>query len=589
MGFITPEPPDFDVQEWRSRPYLQRLRPLARHWAENGFGTPGAVYVLYVVKIVGYVLGGVAITAATPGLGTVGDIASWWTEPIVYQKIVVWTLLFEVLGLGCGSGPLTLRFMPPVCAFLHFLRPGTVRLPAWPGKVPLTRGTRRTAVDVALYAAVIGSAVWLLCSPGTAGPVPRENAVGLIEPVRLIPLVLSLALLGLRDKTVFLAARGEHYGLTLLVFFFPFIDMIVGLKLVMLALWWGAATSKLNHHFPFVVAIMISNSPLQRIAWIKRKLYRNFPDDLRPSKLPAFLAHTGTVIEYVVPVVLLLSHGGITTTAALALMVVFHLHIMSTFPMGVPLEWNVFFIYSAVFLFGHHAAIGVGSVESPLLAALLLVCVVAVPALGNIKPHLVSFLPSMRYYAGNWATSTWCFRKGSEQKLNTHITKAAGMAKDQLVALYGDELADLMLHKGMVWRSMHTHGRALNGLLPRAVDDTEAYDLRDGEYVAGGVLGWNFGEGHLHNEQLLEAVQERCGFEEGELRVIVLESQPLHRQHQHYRIMDAATGRIEEGYVDVKDMIVRQPWLDEDSPSIPVRPAGSAVRPAGTPVVTAHE
>ncbi|MEU9014473.1 DUF3556 domain-containing protein [Streptomyces sp. NPDC048479] len=589
MGFITPNLADFDLKKWRSQPYLQRIRPLAQHWAENGFGTPGAVYVLYLLKIVGYVLGGVAVTAATPGLGSMGDVASWWTEPIVYQKIVIWTLLFEVLGFGCGSGPLTLRFVPPVGAFLHWLRPGTVRLPPWPGRVPLTRGTRRTALDVALYAAVITSAVWLLISPANAGPVPRENALGLIEPVRLIPLALSLALLGLRDKTVFLAARGEQYGLTLLVFCFPFTDMIIGLKLVMVALWWGAATSKLNRHFPFVVAIMISNSPLQRVKWLKRKLYRGYPDDLRPSKVSGFAAHMGTVIEYVVPLALLLSDGGITTTAALMLMVVFHLHIMSTFPMGVPLEWNVFFIFSALFLFGHYAEIGVSSLDSPFLAVLLLVCLVAVPALGNAKPHLVSFLPAMRYYAGNWATSTWCFRRGTEEKLNAHITKAAGMAKDQLVTIYGEDLAELMLHKGMAWRSMHTHGRALNGLLPRALDDTEAYDLRDGEYVAGGILGWNFGDGHLHNEQLLDAVQERCGFEEGELRVIILESQPLHRRRQHYRIVDAATGRIEEGYVDVKDMVTRQPWLADDDASIPVRTVDGSARPVDAQAETVHE
>ena len=114
MGLITPNLADIDLQGWRSRPYLQRIRPLAQHWAENGFGTPYAVYVLYLVKIVGYVLRGVAIAAATPGIGEIGDFASWWTEPIVYQKIVVWTLLYEVLGLGCGSGPLTLRFLP-VC------------------------------------------------------------------------------------------------------------------------------------------------------------------------------------------------------------------------------------------------------------------------------------------------------------------------------------------------------------------------------------------------------------------------------------------------------------------------------------------
>ena len=87
---------------------------------------------------------------------------------------------------------------------------------------------------------------------------------------------------------------------------------------------------------------------------------------------------------------------------------------------------------------------------------------------------------------------------------------------------------------------MHSHGRALNGLLPRAVDDVEAYDVREGELISGVVNGWNFGDGHFHDQQLLEAVQERCGFEPGEVRVITLESQPAHIQRQRYRIYDAA-------------------------------------------------
>ena len=81
--------------------------------------------------------------------------------------------------------------------------------------------------------------------------------------------------------------------------------------------------------------------------------------------------------------------------------------------------------------------------------------------------------------------------------------------------------------------------------------------------VAGVVLGYNFGDGHFHNEQLLEAVQERCEFAAGELRVVMIESQPAHVQHQHYRIHDAAEGLIEEGYVNVADMVKRQPWLGE--------------------------
>ncbi len=108
---------------------------------------------------------------------------------------------------------------------------------------------------------------------------------------------------------------------------------------------------------------------------------------------------------------------------------------------------------------------------------------------------------------------------------------------------------------------MHSHGRALNGLRPRAVDDVDAYDVREGELVAGVVLGYNFGDGHFHDHRLLAAVQERCRFEPGELRVVTLESQPAHVQRQRYRIYDAADGLVEEGWVDVADMVGRQPWL----------------------------
>ena len=48
MGFISPAPPPFDIEEWRGRPHLERIKSLAQDWALNGFGTPYAVYLLYV-------------------------------------------------------------------------------------------------------------------------------------------------------------------------------------------------------------------------------------------------------------------------------------------------------------------------------------------------------------------------------------------------------------------------------------------------------------------------------------------------------------------------------------------------------------
>ena len=153
MSFMEPTPPPFEYEEWRRLPHLERIKVCAQDWALNGFGTPYFVYLLYIVKLVLYAGGGLLlISATTPGLGGLGDLSSWWTEPIVFQKAVIWTLLWEVLGLGAGSLPLTLRFSPMIGGVLYWLRPGTTRLPPWPERVPLTRGTRRTLFDVALYA-----------------------------------------------------------------------------------------------------------------------------------------------------------------------------------------------------------------------------------------------------------------------------------------------------------------------------------------------------------------------------------------------------------------------------------------------------
>ncbi|MDT5219647.1 MAG: hypothetical protein QOF15_1752, partial [Mycobacterium sp.] len=92
MGFMSPDLPDVDHESWPSLPRAERLKVVTRHWAENGFGTPYAVYVLYLLKIGLYVAAPAAIISLTPGLGGLSHIGDWWTQPIVYQKAIIFTL-----------------------------------------------------------------------------------------------------------------------------------------------------------------------------------------------------------------------------------------------------------------------------------------------------------------------------------------------------------------------------------------------------------------------------------------------------------------------------------------------------------------
>jgi hypothetical protein len=563
MSFFSPAPPPFDLDEWKRQPHLTRIKPLVQDWGENGFGSPTSVYLLYAFKLVVFALGAALAISTTPGLGGIGDFSDWWTQPIVFQKLAVWTLLWEILGLGAGSMPLSFRFIPPIGGPLYWLRPGTVRLPPWPDKVPLTKGTRRTALDVALYAGVLASGFYLLFASGADA---AGASAGKLPPGGIALLLGLLALLGLRDKVSFLGARPEIYATILAVGLFPIGQWIVAWQFVFLFIWWGAASSKLNRHFPFVVSTMISNAPLAGPRALKRKLWRDYPEDMRPSRLAAGLAHFGTVQEFGWPLLLITVDNDVVRTIAIVGMVLFHLNITSMFPLAVPLEWNVFMIFGLLFLFGHYGDVPLSTLDDPLLIAMLAILCVGLPLLGNFRPDKISFLPSMRYYAGNWATTQWLFRKGSgaEGRLDTRITMSARLVNEQVTRLYEDpELTEFLLNKGLAFRAMHSHGRALNALLPHAVDDVEAYDAREGELISNVVNGWNFGDGHFHGRQLLEAVQERCEFAPGEVRVIVLESEAATSGRQRYSIYDAADGLLEQGSVAVADMVERQPWLEE--------------------------
>jgi hypothetical protein len=565
MGFLSPSPPPFELEEWKRKPHLARLKPLVQDWGVNGFGSPQFVYLLYAFKLVVYVVGAFFVISLTPGLGNIGDIGDWWTEPIVFQKFAAWTLLWEILGLGAGSMPLSFRFVPPIGGPLYWLRTGTIRLPPWPDRVPFTRGSARTPVDVLLYAGVIASGIFLLTASGVDA---SGTSAGKLPPAGIAVLLGFLALLGLRDKVSFLGARPEIYATMLAVGLFPIDQWIVAWQFCLLFIWWGAASSKLNHHFPFVVSAMMSNAPLIRFRALKRRLWRDYPEDMRPSRLAATIAHFGTVQEFGWPLILITVDNDTIRTIAIVGMILFHLNITSMFPLAVPLEWNLFMIFGLLFLFGHYGDVPLSSLDDPLLIAFLAIALIGLPLLGGLRPDKISFLPSMRYYAGNWATTQWLFRKGSraEEKLDTEIKKPARLVSEQVASIYDDrELAEFLLNKGLAFRAMHSHGRALNALLPHAVDDVEAYDPREGELISNVVNGWNFGDGHFHGQQLLEAVQERCGFEPGDVRVIVLESEATVRDRgrQRYRIYDAATGLREEGSVAVADMISRQPWLDE--------------------------
>jgi hypothetical protein len=552
VPLLRPLSPPYDPIEWTKRPFPERARMVCEAWALQGYGTPVAIFLLHAVKLALYAGAWMLFCATTPGLGGLSTIGDWWLHPIAFQKAILWSMLFEGLGLGCGFGPLTGRYMPPVGGLLYFLRPGTTKLPLVP-RLPLLGGVRRTVLDAALYLAVIVLLVRALVAPAPGA-------------AHLVPIAVLVPVLGVADRTLFLALRAEHYWTTIVVFAAT-ADWIAGAKAVQLALWFWAGVSKLNHHFPTVVCAMTSNSPFVRSAWLRRRLYVRYPDDLRPSRLAVAMSHAGTALELGVPIVLALATGQPWLGVGIVMALLLHGFITSNVPMGVPIEWNAMVVYGMFALFYAHPGVDPFDVGPAPLAAFLAVMLVAVPLLGNLYPARVSFLLAMRFYAGNWPFGVWLFRGESYRKLDK-LVKAAPWVYDQLGRFYDRGTAVGLVGKVLGFRLMHLQGRALPVLLPKALEGELAeYEYLDGELVAGLALGWNFGDGHLHREELLRALQAQCGFLPGELRCVFVESQPLGGTKMAYRIHDACTGLIEAGELDVRALRGRQPWEGESPPT----------------------
>ncbi|MFY9917416.1 MAG: DUF3556 domain-containing protein [Mycobacterium sp.] len=571
MGFLRPDLPEIDVGKWGQASSGGRIRPMARHIAERGLGTPLAVHCWQVVRIGLFIAGGVGFAMTTTGIGGAGGISRWWREPIVFEKLVLWAVLFGVLGLGSGFGSLHRRFFPPICCAGYWLRPGTIKLPPWPNRVPFTGGDTRTPIDTVLVWLLVVMTVIALLSDGTGPDAGLGSAVGVIPAWKTAAVISLLIVIGLRDKVVFVAAGGAVYGTLMVAFLFPATDAIVAAKLVMVVMWVGAAASKLNRHFPFVLAVMMSNSPAIRARWTKRSFYEHFPNDLRPASWFRSAAYVAAFVEFVAPLVLLLSPEVVPSLGQLPIvaawvLVTFHALIVLSMPIGVPLEWNVVMVFGIFILFIDKAGIGLGDMRYPAGVAILVSVVVAATVLGNVFPQAIWFLPpAMRYYAGNGDSALCCLTQSARDKIDDNVPMWLSMPQAHFEKCYDKEQAAMLAHIGYAFRAMNTHGRALFALVGRMIpaDRTAQYTIVDGESVCSAVLGWNFGDGHLPSEQLIAALQRRCHFEPGEALIAILDAQPIHRQTQQYRLVDAATGEFERGVIEVAELVVRQPWADD--------------------------
>lgn len=72
--------------------------------------------------------------------------------------------------------------------------------------------------------------------------------------------------------------------------------------------------------------------------------------------------------------------------------------------------------------------------------------------------------------------------------------------------------------------------------------------MHEAEFVCNSLVGFNFGDGHLHNEEMIAAVQRQAAFEPGELIVVWVESQAWGSSVQHYEFTWSLSGEKAAGH-----------------------------------------
>tara|TARA_B110000503_G_C7157409_1_gene417948 strand:+ start:322 stop:1986 length:1665 start_codon:yes stop_codon:yes gene_type:complete len=547
--FLKPMPLSYDYQEWKKKSYTERAKKVCQNWALQGYGSPISVTIFYFIKIIFYVFMFFWFCSFSNDLGGISEFSLWWTKTEALGKFIFWTVLIEIIGLGGASGPLTGRYAPIIGGITYFLRPKTVKVPLFP-KIPFLGNDSRNWLDIGLYLLLLIALI-------------RVCVASDITPSIVIPVIILLLICGLLDRTIFLAARGDIY-LPMAVCFLFSLETGAGLKIIWFGIWFWAAFSKLTPNFTSAVNVMISNSVLfipSCFDNFKKSLFKSYPEDLRPSRKANNMAHFGTFIEFVMPILLITFMGNAEITFfALIAITLFHIFIFANFPMGVPLEWNVIMVYGAWMLFYGNPAFNPLDISSPILIAVLSLSLFIFPILGNLFPKYISFLLSMRYYAGTWAYSVWLFKGDAKDVIEEKIPKTSKDVLVQMEKLYETDFAEGIISMILGFRLMHLPGRLINQLVPKAIDSIHDYRWIDGEALAGEVVGWNFGDGHLHNETLLNSIQKRCNYKSEQLRVIMVESPQFHTQNLEYRIYDAHDGLIEKGTGNTRALKDIQPW-----------------------------
>ena len=187
------------------------------------------------------------------------------------------------------------------------------------------------------------------------------------------------------------------------------------------------------------------------------------------------------------------------------------------------------------------------------------------PILGNLRPDLVSFLPSMRQYAGNWASAPWAFKPGGGGQAQQPHAAPHPNQVDQLTRPWATRPRSPRSPCSRPSAGGRCTARAVacSRCCMHHVPDLDKATVREAEFACNSIVGLQLRRRPLpRRATCITAMQKRCDFEPGEFIVVWVESQPIHKPTQAYKVIDAGlSASIERGTWNVAEAVNEQPWL----------------------------
>ncbi len=359
-------------------------------------------------------------------------------------------------GFGCMSGPLGFHIWPPFTAFLHFLRPGTIKLAPFPN-LPLFGGTTRTWLDVALYARVrrVAAARARAARDRRRAARADRRAAAALRSRRQDDPARGARRASLRHDRLLSASRGTGSPAA---------------RRCSSRSGSGPGVSKLTVAFGYVMPVMTVNNPLVQSRSLRQRMFVSYPDDLAPSRLGKTMAHAGTFLEFAAPLTLLFVTGP-DRCSSLGMIFVLMLHgfILSNMPVarrlrvepGQPLR-RVLPVRRPS---RRERCSTIGSMP---LAIYLVVALLLLPLIGNLVP-VAGLVPGrdalLRRQLGVERLAVP--RRQLQEARPAEARRAAASASSASASLPAEQAGEHGLPGLLRSARLHLQGRALGMLLPQ--------------------------------------------------------------------------------------------------------------------------